>query len=263
MSTKGRALITGASSGFGAEFARQLAAQGYDLLLIARREERMRQLADELSAKHGITTEVIKADLTDDGDIAHIVDQIASMQDLTLLVNNAGFNKYGPYDTQPLEVSLSILKLHVETMMKLTYAALPGMKERQQGAIINVSSFSGLFPWPNSATYSATKAYLVFFSEALAYELADHNVQVQALCPGFSETEIIDVVGTTRKQMGLPDLLWIPVKQVVSDSIKGLEKKKTLVVPSLPYQILWRLWSFRPFGHVIKKYLSRYGVSDK
>jgi short-subunit dehydrogenase len=190
------ALVTGASSGIGAAFAKRLAASGYDLVLVARREQRLVAAARELTSQYGVNVEVVVADLTDDDGIAKVVAHIEREPSLALLVNNAGFSGYGPFAEMSHEVLTGLIMIHVDATARLSRAAVPGMIARKSGAIINVSSllsFSGTIPagppLPQRAMYSAAKAFMLTFSQALANELRDSGVVVQALTPGVVSTE--------------------------------------------------------------------------
>lgn len=234
---RGRALITGASSGIGEVYARRLAAQGFDLTLVARRAERLASLAAELSAAHGIAAEALPADLADEGDIARVASYIEERSDLVLLINNAGFGTRGNFTEVELASQLDMVRVHVIATMTLCRAALPGMMARGSGAIINVSSIAAFFPSGGGATYTATKAYLNNFSEALAAEVDGTGVRVQALCPGFTYSGFHDTAeytGFDRRQV--PDALWLSPEQVVAESLAALTGSRVIVVPGRQYR---------------------------
>lgn len=233
----GRALITGASSGIGEVFARRLAAGGFDLALVARREERLEALAAELAAAHGIQADVVAADLSDDGGVQKVTRYIESHPDLTLLINNAGFGKRGKFAEADLEGQLDMIRVHIIATVTLARAALPGMIRRGGGAIINVSSVAAFFPAAGGATYSASKIYLNNFSEALNAELDGTGVKVQALCPGFTYSEFHDTPEYNdfdRKE--IPGALWMSAEEVVDVSLAALATDKVIVVPGRRYQ---------------------------
>jgi short-subunit dehydrogenase len=165
------ALITGASSGIGAAFARQLAPQGFHLILVARRKERLAALAADLQGHYPVSAEVLDADLSEPADIERVERRIAELDSLDLLINNAGFGAPGSFAETELATQLTMIDVHIIASVRLCRATLPGMITRRRGAIINVSSIAGLVPIPGSATYSSTKAYLNVFSEALQAEL--------------------------------------------------------------------------------------------
>ncbi len=233
------ALITGASSGIGAAFATQLAATGYDLVLVARRAERLQASAEDLSAKYGVAVTPLPADLATDDGITTVVDAISTRGDIGLLVNNAGFGTDGPYTDIDIGPQLAMLALHAEATMHTCRAALPHMKARGAGAVINVSSTAAWYPSNHNATYVATKAFLNGFSRALAIEMQGTGVKVQALCPGFTKTEFHDTeeyAGFDRG--GLPGFMWMDAHEVVSASLAALERGPVIVIPGWQYKIL-------------------------
>ena len=236
---RGRAVITGASAGIGQEFARQLAVAGFDLPLVARREDRLRALAAELSATHGIRAEAWPADLADESDVAALADRLAAADDLVLLVNNAGFGTRGEFIEVALERTLDMIRVHVLATVTLCRAAAPGMMARGGGAIVNVSSIAAFFPSAGGANYGATKAYLNAFSEALAAELRGAGVAVQALCPGFTTTEFHDVGDYEAFDRGqIPVPLWMPAADVVAESLAALGSGRVIVVPGTKYRAI-------------------------
>ena len=229
------ALVSGASSGIGREFARQLAAAGYDLVVVARRKERLETLAQEVGRAHGVHAEVMQADLTDEADLARVEKRIASERALQLLVNNAGFMRPGTFAVEDLRPQLEMIDLHVKATVRLTRAALPGMLERNRGAVINVSSVAGFIQQPQNVVYSATKAFLSSFTEGLALELRGTNVKVQALCPGWTETELLDHGAVAPN---VPSLFVLTPERVVAASLRCLARGKLFCVPSAQYRAL-------------------------
>lgn len=232
----GMAVVTGASAGIGAVFARALARQGYNLLLIARRADRLQQIADELQAAYRVKVEILSADLGDPDDLERAAARLAEIQDLDLLVNNAGFGTGGNFATLDLPPELQMIRLHVTASVRLIHAALPGMIRRHQGGIINVASIAGLLPMPGNATYGATKSYLIFFTGSLNAELAGTGVRVQALCPGFTLSEFHDVVQMDRSV--IPSFLWCRAEDVVAESLQGLREGREVVIPGAVYKLL-------------------------
>jgi hypothetical protein len=229
------ALITGASAGLGAEFARQLAAQGTHLILTARRLERLQSLADELMAQHGICAEVLPADLSDPAGVENVVAKIRATPDLELLVNNAGYSVSDRFSDGDLQKHLDMIQVHVQASVILARAALPSMQARQYGGIINVASVAAFFPAGNT-TYTATKAYLVNFSQALQIELLDSGIHVQALCPGFTYTEFHDTPELKDfRRSSIPPLFWLTADHVVRTSLKDLRRGKVVSVPGWTY----------------------------
>jgi short-subunit dehydrogenase len=233
----GTALVTGATAGIGREFCRQLAVRGYDLVLVARDEPRLRELGATLEREHGIAARIHRADLTDDVAVGELVAWIEAAGELTLLVNNAGFGTRGRLATAPPEEQSRMVRLHVLTPMRLTRAALPGMLARGRGGIINVSSVASFLYGVGTVNYSATKAYLTTFSEGLGAELRGTGVRVQALCPGFTRTEFHQRMGPDAR--GRPRWLWLTAESVVTASLRQLERGGPVVcVPGLRYRLL-------------------------
>ena len=232
------ALITGASSGIGAEFARQLAARRYDLILVARRKERLEQLASELAAAHGVHAETLAADLTSDADLKTVEQRIARDGGIDLLINNAGFGVPGRFWQTALEAQDSLHELHIMATMRLTHAALAAMTARNSGAIVNVSSVAGFVPAAVSSTYGSTKAWINAFTEGLYLELKSRRsaVKVQALCPGFTYSEFHDVAHMDRNV--IPKQMWMEAKDVVAASLRGLDRGKLVVVPGWRYKLV-------------------------
>ncbi|MEM9952057.1 MAG: SDR family oxidoreductase [Chloroflexota bacterium] len=245
-----KALITGASSGIGEAFARHLANMGYDLIVVARREERLQALADKVT----VDVEIVVADLTKRDDITRVESLIASHDDIAYLVNNAGFSGVGLFADQSIDFYDDMIQLHVMTSTRLAHAVIPQMKANKNGAIINVSSFGGFVPMPTSATYNATKAYLTSFSESLSMELAPHGIVVQALCPGFTYTEIWDTAGFENTP-DVPQIAWMSSDEVVIESLRAIPAKKYRVTPRLLYQIMWRLFQLAPLRYLLKRYM--------
>ncbi len=230
------AFITGASSGLGAEFAAQLAAQGYDLIISARREERLEQLAQVLSEQHGVKISSKPADLSKMPDIERMVSIINGLPRLDLLVNNAGFGTVGRFVHVLPEKELAMMHLHMIAPVMLCRAALPGMLARNQGAIINISSVSGLIPIRN-VVYQSTKSFLVNFSAALSKELVSSQVRIQVLCPGFVKTEFHDTPEYAHfSRAAIPEFLWMTATQVVCASLKSLEGKQLVCIPGTIYR---------------------------
>jgi len=223
------ALITGASSGIGAEFARRLSAHGMHLVLTARRKELLDKLADELHTRHGTKTEIIVGDLTDSAEPQRLCESIAAKGiQVELLVNNAGFGWVGTIDETEQSRMRDLVQLNVASMTELTYRILPGMMERGHGGIINVSSVAGFQPVAYMPTYSASKAFVLHFSEALWAECRDRGVTVTALCPGTTQTDFFDVANVPgwlkKHDFSTPE-------QVVKAAIKALERRKQFVIP--------------------------------
>lgn len=226
-----RALVTGASGGIGEEYARQLAAQGADLVLVARSGAALERLAKELHERHGVQCEVLTADLTTDEGIDAVA---ARTTDLDLLVNNAGYGiAQHVADVDPAQID-GMIRLNVLALARLTRAALPGMLERNHGAIVNVSSVAGFSPSQGFATYNATKAFVTMFTESLSLEVRGTGVRVQALCPGLTRTGFQAVAG--EEALGTantPDFLWQEPPAVVRASLAGLRRGSVVVTPGV------------------------------
>jgi short-subunit dehydrogenase len=239
------AVITGASSGLGAAFARKLAARGYDLLLIARREDRLQSIAREIGEQYGIRAEILAADLTDDGALAASAARIREAPDLGLLVNNAGFGTLGYFFDADVHGQEQMHRLHVIATMRLSHAALANLVPRAMAGtgIINVSSVAGFAPSPQSVSYGTTKTWMNRFTEGLAVELAVKSspVTMQALCPGFILTEFHDAAGIDRSV--IPASLWMTADFVVEASLRGFDRGTLFVVPGWRYKLL--VWTLR------------------
>lgn len=246
----GRALavITGASAGIGEVFARKLAAQGYDLMLVARRRDRLEQIAEELSRAYGIAAEVAPADLTRDEDLHALEQRLAGDSRLELLVNNAGFGVKGRFYEAPVEDHERMHRLHVMATMRLSHAALRNMVPKDRGAIINVASVAGFTTSPGGTSYSATKFWINAFSEGLWLDLKTRRsqVRVQSLCPGFTYSEFHDVMGMDRG--AIPKSWWTTADFVVDESLRGLETGKLFVIPGWRYRLLVAVYKFVPPG---------------
>jgi short-subunit dehydrogenase len=216
MAEQRTALITGASAGIGAAFAEVFAAEGWNLVLVARREDRLRALADRLTAASGISVTVIAADLADPRAAQRIVSKLALLGvQVDALVNNAGYGVPGAYLRSPWSRHDAMLHVMVTCIAELTYLVLPGMVERGYGRIINIASLAGLVPSPGGHTlYAATKAFVIKFSEALGHEVRAKGVYVTALCPGFTYSEFHDVTGTREQMTKLPRWLWLDAPTV-------------------------------------------------
>jgi short-subunit dehydrogenase len=247
------ALITGASSGLGAEFARQLAARGYNLILTARRQSRLAELAQELTSKYPITVEILVADLAQNDGLQTVVERIRLLPSLDLLINNAGFGTHGRFAQVISSKHAAQLHVHVTASVLLTHAAMPGMIARRQGNIINVSSMAGLIPI-RSVLYGTTKAFLVNFSEALDTELRGSGVRIQALCPGFTYTEFHDTpeyTGFDRRR--IPRFLWLTSAEVVRESLDHLNRRSVICIPGFQYKIIGIIARNNISGYFIRR----------
>lgn len=226
------ALITGATSGIGAAFARKLASRGYDLILTGRRREKIKALADELEKAYHVAVDLVIAELSAPEQVEELVQKIKATPDLDVLVNNAGFGASGSFVEGQIEGHETMIGVHVLAPVKLTRAALPVMMARGKGAIINVSSLGAFTPLARNTLYGATKVFLSFFSEALHLELAGSGVRVQALCPGFTRTDFhakLGIEDANRRDQG--PIRWMSADQVVDISLRDLARGTVVCVP--------------------------------
>lgn len=237
-------LVTGASAGIGVELARQLASRGLGVTLVARREERLKVLADELSTTHGIRAEVIAADLTDEGARTAIVETIGQ-RGLTVdvLVNNAGLSTTGPVAASEVAAELRMVRTDVEAIVHLCSALVPGMVERGRGAVLNVASTAAFQPIPGQAGYGASKAFVLAYTRAMAQELRGTGVSATALCPGPVETEFGEVAGFGELKAGdsLPKIMWVSALEVAKAAVAGVDKGRDVVIPGTANRVMAQL----------------------
>ncbi|MFT4088747.1 MAG: SDR family oxidoreductase [Gordonia sp. (in: high G+C Gram-positive bacteria)] len=219
--TGSTALVTGASSGIGAEFAAALARRGSDLILVARREDRLRALAERLAAEHGVGARVIAADLADPADLQALIAEVRDLP-IDVLVNNAGFATHGAFAEQKPQRIHDEIAVNVLALVALTRTLLPGMIQRDRGAVVNVASTAAFQPISHMAVYGATKAFVLSFTEALWGETEGSGVDVVALCPGATDTEFFDVAGEAASVGGRQS-----PEQVVATAIRELDRRRT------------------------------------
>lgn len=225
------ALITGASSGIGAAFARELARRQTDLILVARSQDKLTALATELRSQHSIAIEVIVQDLTEPRSGMAVYERVTQKGlAVDLLINNAGFADYGPFSDRPLQRQLDAIDLNVRALVELTHLFLPAMRDRRSGSIINLSSIGGFQPIPYMSVYAASKAFVLSFSEALWAENREFGIRVQALCPGPTETNFFHVAGFPESMNVNNTVTLISPERVVSDSLKALEKNQSVTI---------------------------------
>jgi short-subunit dehydrogenase len=226
------ALVTGASSGIGAAFARALAGHGYRVVLAARRADRLEALAAELRGQHGVEAEILVADLADPAAAAGIADDLARRRlAIDFLVNNAGYGVPGRFEQVAWETHDAFLQVMVTAVCELSYRLLPGMIDRRWGRIINLASLAGHVPAPAGHTlYAASKAFLIRFSEALHAEHARNGVFTTAVCPGFTYSEFHDVTGTRAKVSQMPKLLWMDAATVAEQGYAAVMRGEPVYI---------------------------------
>jgi uncharacterized protein len=228
------ALITGATAGLGAAFARRLARDGHHLVLVARNEERLWEEATRLHDRHGVEASVLVADLATDEGISAVEDRLGDADHpVDLLVNNAGFGNKGRFLEVPVEDELTMLKVHCEAVLRLTSAAVAGMRERGRGGVVNVASVAAFVP---RGTYGASKAWVVQFTQGAAKDLAGSGVRLMALCPGFVRTEFHERAGMDAGSV--PGWMWLDADAVVGAAVKDLARGRTLSIPDARYKAL-------------------------
>lgn len=238
------ALVTGASSGIGHAFATRLARDAYDLIVVARRRDRLEELAKRLSEAHGVGVEVLVADLAHPDQLREVEARIQRERTLELLVNNAGFGTAGAFAELDPDREENQIRLNVVALVRLTRAALPGMIERGSGSVINVSSVVAFQPDPYNATYGATKAFVNSFTEAVHEELRGSGVRVQALCPGATRTEFQQSAGLDTGKV--PSFAWQSAEDVVAASLDGLRRGDLICVPGLGNRLVSTLSRVAP-----------------
>ncbi|MER7072135.1 SDR family oxidoreductase [Terrabacter sp. NPDC000476] len=231
--TRPTALVTGASAGIGHEFARQLAARGHDLVLVARDRARLDAVAAELTSRYAVATEVLVADLSDRAALQAVADRVADAgRPVDVLVNNAGYGQRRSFLRNDVAVEEAAFDVLTRAVLVLSHAAGVAMRERGRGRIVNVSSVAGFIA---SGSYSAAKAWVTTFSEGLASELAGSGVTVTALCPGFTNTEFQERAGISKPG---PAFLWLDPVELVSDCLDDVEKGRVVSVPGLQYKAI-------------------------
>ncbi len=237
-------LITGATAGIGAAFARRLADDGHDLVLVARDGKRLEERAQELRRRHGVRVQVLAADLSTEEGIAAVESRLADRAEpVDVLVNNAGFGNRGAFLDAPVAEELTMLKVHCEAVLRLTYAAAEAMRERGRGFVVNVASVAAFLP---RGTYAASKAWVVRFTQGAARELAGTGVRLMALCPGFVRTEFHQRAGMDAS--GIPDWAWLDGDKVVAAALRDLAVGKVVSVPDVRYKAVVGLAKAVPSG---------------
>ncbi|MER0447752.1 SDR family oxidoreductase [Streptomyces sp. Edi4] len=238
------ALITGATAGIGAAFARRLAADGHDLVLVARDGKRLSEQATELHDRHGVEAEVLTADLSTEDGIATVESRLSQpKRPVDLLVNNAGFGNKGSYLDVSVADELTMVKVHIEAVLRLTSAAAAAMRERGRGGVVNVASVAAFVP---RGTYGASKAWVVQFTQGAARDLAGSGVRLMALCPGFVRTEFHQRAGMGTDN--IPGWMWLDADKLVATALTDLARGKSLSIPDPRYKALMGAVKLAPRG---------------
>jgi len=228
------ALVTGPTAGIGASFAQQLAARGYDLVLVARDRERLEKTAAELRATYAVEVEVLAADLSDRTELARVEARLSDRdRPVDLLVNNAGFGLKGRFLDNSVDAETAMLDVLVTAVLRLSHAALSAMAERGHGGVINVSSVAAFLP---RGSYSAAKAWVNSFSEWAAHEYRSRGVTVMALCPGFTKTEFHERMDVSRGSA--PDFMWLDADKLVETALSDYDKGRVYSIPSAQYKVI-------------------------
>ena len=247
------ALVTGASSGIGEAIARRLAERGHGVILVARRTDALRALADELRSRHGVRAEPLACDLTDPADRDRLATEVDGLGlEVSILVNNAGFGVYAPFCESAREREIAQVRINTEAVVDLTARHLPTMVERGEGAVLVTASTAAFQPLPGNAGYAASKAFALSLADALHREAGPSGVTVTALCPGPVETGFQDASDAHDFASTLPKLLWRTADQVAEAAIRGLEKGRRVVVPGTPNRMLAAVGRFSPRPVVLR-----------
>ena len=262
------ALVTGASAGIGAEFCRQLAAMDYQLVLVARRADKLQAVADELRDSFGSNSIIITADLSQKDACQAIIKRLEQENiAIEYLVNNAGFGLPGSFHVPDWQAHADFIQVMMTAVCELTWRLLPGMQQSGRGFIVNVASVAGLVtPSAGHTLYGAAKSFLIKFSESLALENDESGVKVCALCPGFTYSEFHDVNGTREMISKMPSFLWLDAKDVVADTLNAMsrDKVKTVVVPGTQYKIIVFVYRYMPWlaSILARKTTKQYRVTE-
>jgi len=251
--SKGLAVITGASSGIGAVYADRLARRGYDLLLVARNQRRMADLAKKLESNTESTVETLAADLTDSNDLARLERILREDSRVTLLVNNAGVGATAPLLNSDVADMSRMIALNVEALTRLTYAVVPAFVKRGAGVVINIASIVAVAPEVLNGVYGGTKAFVLGFSQSLRHELANTGVKVQVVLPGATATNFWNTAGTPVEH--LPQEIVMPVEDMVDAALAGFDQEEFVTLPALPDAGQWE--SYEAARRTLRPNLSR------
>ena len=242
-----KALITGASAGIGLEFAHQLAERNYDLILVSRNQEKLSNIANEISNRFNNNNELLITDLATDEGINKVLSKLKTDQDIEFIVNNAGLGINKPFHKASLEEETELLNVLVKAPLQISHTAINEMINREKGFIINVGSVAA---WTTSGTYSAAKVWLTSFSESLNTNYSKKGINVSVVAPGFTRTEFHQRANMSVSE--IPNWMWLSSKLVVKDSIKAVLKGQTIVVPSLRYKLLAGFLKLMPRSFIRK-----------
>lgn len=264
MSTKGIAVITGASSGIGAAFTERLAARGHDLLLVARRADRLSALAERMKAEHGVQADILVADLSQPADLAALEQRLES-RSAAIVVNNAGTGGLGPTALTGADVQDAVIRLNILSLVRLSLAALAGFRKSGDGALINIASILAFGPSAGSATYSGSKAFVLNFTRSLQMEYADTPFRIQAVLPGPIRTEFFSSQGLSDSVF--PDTAFISAAALVDAALAGLDAGEKVTIPTLRTEGIWADMEAargRFFGEVVQGQVAeRYGLEQE
>jgi len=231
------AVVTGASSGIGVAYAERMAERGYDLILVARRRDRLEDVARRIKAKTKRVVEIVTADLSDANDLLRIEALLAEREDIDVLINNAGLGALGPTAKVAADALENLIRINILALTRLTHAVLPGFLRRNTGTIINIASMIAVMPTPSGAGYSGSKAYVLNFTRSLQMELAKTNIIVQAVLPGPVRTEFFEASGLAAAPF--PNELFMSAEQLVDTSLQALAQGELVCFPSLENASLW------------------------
>ena len=254
-------LVTGASSGIGAEIARLLAARGLGVTVVARREDKLADLAAELASLYGIRAEYIVADLTDETSRTAIATELGTRAlAVNVLVNNAGLTTMGPVSRSDPAREIALVRTDVEAVVHLCSMFVPGMVERRSGAVLNVASTAAFQPLPGQASYGASKAFVLSYSHALRGELRPSGVTATVLCPGPVETGFAEAAGMTDAEASesLPKVMWVPAAEVAKQAVAGMDANKAVVIPGLPNRMASAFGWLAPRGILVPMLVKRH-----
>ncbi|MBK0039401.1 SDR family oxidoreductase [Enterococcus sp. S52] len=255
------ALVTGASSGIGKEYSKELAAKGSDLILVARSKDKLEVLANELRTTYGVNSYFLVSDLSKPGAAIEVADKVKALGlNVDILINNAGFGSHGKFQEDSMDQYRQMVELNITSVMDMTAQFLPYMQHKQEGIIVNVSSFLAFYPFPYMGVYAATKAFVLSFSESLWAENRHLGIRVLALCPGATKTGFFDVVGTSDMPGGVTGT----PQSVVRTAFRGLERNRTYVVDGIKNYLIANSSRFvtRKFMAVLSERLGRSSLNE-